>query len=373
MKFYRLFAIAKKEGIQIKRDWRSLTLTVVTPLFLLLLFAYALTLDVDKVPIIVWDQSNNVESRDLISKFTGSRYFSLVSRADNYRDIDHAINTGEVLAALVIPVKFPNRKPEVQFIVDGSDSNTATISLGYAEAIIFDYSKDIVLEIKQREGMPINSELIDLKTRIWYNPDIESRNNIIPGLIGVIMMVITSLMTSLTIAREWEKGSMEQLISTPIRVPELIFGKMIPYFIVGMIDVILIFLIGYFLFEVPFRGNIFLFFGMTTVFLIGALALGIFISIITKTQLLASQLAMVITFLPSFLLSGFLSSVHNMPQVIQLITYLVPARYFITFLRAIYLKGVGFSILYIEGIFLITFALIMVILANIKFKKKLEY
>jgi len=174
-----------------------------------------------------------------------------------------------------------------------------------------------------------------------------------------------------TIAREWERGSMEQLISTPVKVPELIFGKMLPYFALGIFDVILIVLIGEFLFHVPFRGNVFLLFGMATVFLIGALSLGIFISIVAKSQLLASQLAMVITFLPSFLLSGFLSSIYNMPQAIQLITYFVPARYFITFLRAIYLKGVGLSVLYVEGIFLVTFAVVMVTLANLTFKKKM--
>lgn len=377
MKLYRLLAVAKKEYLHIIRDWRSLFLTLVTPLFLLLLFAYALTLDVDHVPLIVWDQSKTYESRELISKFTGSRYFSLLEETDNYNRIEKAIDKGDALIAMVIPTDFARRldaskETKVQLIVDGSDSNTATIALGYSDAIITAYSQKLFVEAIERMGQQAPNLPIDLRTRIWFNPDIESRNNIIPGLIGVIMMVITSLMTALTIAREWERGSMEQLISTPVKVPELIFGKMLPYFCIGIIDVIMIVLIGEFLFDVPFRGNLLLLFSMAIVFLIGALSLGMLISIVTKTQLLASQLAMVVTFLPSFLLSGFLSAIHNMPQAIQFITYFVPARYFITFLRAIYLKGVGLSILYVEGIFLIFFAFLTAFLANKKFKKKLE-
>ena len=378
MKFYRLIAIARKECIQIVRDWRSLLLTIGTPLFLLVLFAYALTLDVDNVPMVIWDQSKTPESRDLIDRFIASRYFSLKGGyANNYKEIERALDTGNASIALVIPDDFArlldsSLPSKIQLIADGSDANTATISLGYAYSVTQQFSSELLVDELRRQGkLPPNAP-IDLRTRVWFNPDKESKNSIIPGLIGVIMMVIASLMTSLTIAREWERGSMEQLISTPVKSTELIFGKMLPYFAMGAIDVLIIVLIGKYVFNVPFRGSYPLLFGMATLFLVGALSLGMLISIVTKSQLLASQLATVLTFLPSFLLSGFLNAINNMPAAIQAITYFVPARYFITFLRAIYLKGVGLSILYMEGVFLLIFALTMVIAANLIFKKKLS-
>jgi ABC-2 type transport system permease protein len=211
-----------------------------------------------------------------------------------------------------------------------------------------------------------------MRLRAWFNTDMESRNFIFPGLIAVIMMIIAALITSLTVAREWERGTMEQLISTPVRGSELILGKLIPYFAIGMFDVFLAFLMGEFLFRVPFRGSLALFFGMAAVFLAGTQSLGILISVVSRNQLMASQLAMVLTFVPSFLLSGFMYAIANMPQPIQLITYLVPARYFISLLRGVYLKGVGLQILAAEAALLTAFSAAMVVLALVMFKKKLE-
>ena len=199
----------------------------------------------------------------------------------------------------------------------------------------------------------------------------ESKNYIIPGLIAVIMMVIAALLTSLTVAREWERGTMEQLISTPIKGWELVTGKLLPYFLIGLLDVALAVLMGEFLFQVPLRGSVALLFALAAVFLAGALALGLVISIVTKSQLLASQLAMVLTFLPSFLLSGFMYAISNMPRPIQLVTYAIPARYFVALLKGIYLKGVGLRILLLEAGLLIVFAVLIVLLAVRKFRKKL--
>lgn len=376
MRFHRIIAIARKEWIHVLRDWRSLLLTLGTPVFLLVLFAYALTLDVDKVPLALMDQSNTPESRDISARFIDSGYFKLVGTSTNYKDLEKMIDQGTALVALVIPQDLElgsknDSLKKVQIIVDGSDSNTATIALGYAEAIIGKLTEERISRFAREEGYKGNLKDIDMRTRVWYNPDMESKYTIVPGLIGVIMMVITSLMTSLTIAREWEKGTMETLITTPIRPSELIIGKMIPYFAIGLIDVIIVIAIGEFAFHVPMRGSLGLLFVFTTIFLIGALSLGMLISIITKSQLLASQLATVLTFLPSFLLSGFLSPIANMPFFIQMITLLVPARYLIHFLRSIYLKGESIYTLYIEAAFLIIFALVTFLLANMAFKKKM--
>ena len=212
---------------------------------------------------------------------------------------------------------------------------------------------------------------LDLRPRVWFNADMESKNYIIPGLIAVIMMVIAALLTSLTVAREWERGTMEQLISTPIKGWELVTGKLLPYFLIGLLDVALAVLMGEFLFQVPLRGSVALLFTLAAVFLAGALALGLVISIVTKSQLLASQLAMVLTFLPSFLLSGFMYAISNMPRPIQLVTYTIPARYFVALLKGIYLKGVGLRILLLEAGLLTIFAVLIVLLAVRKFRKKL--
>jgi len=378
MNLLRIKAVAKKEFIHIIRDPRSLGMGIAIPMLLLFLFGYALTLDVDKVPLIVWDQSGTHASRDLVSRFSGSRYFSLQRYTDNYRDIEHAIDSREVLIAVVIPVDFARRievgRPaSVQAILDGSDPNTATFALGYAENVVQSYSRDISLQqLRRLAGARPKSAQLDVRPRIWFNADMVSKNYIFPGLIAVIMMIIAALLTSLTVAREWEAGTMEQLISTPLKGTELIVGKLVPYFAIGVLDLVLSVLVGELFFDIPLRGSLWLLFGMSVIFLVGALSLGILISIVTKSQLLASQLALVATMLPAFLLSGFIFPIDNMPPVIQGITHIVTARYFVTILRGIYLKGIGLDILAGEAGLLIVFSIVVVSLSIWKFRKKIE-
>lgn len=376
MKLFRISAIARKEFIHIVRDSRSLGMAIAIPMLLLVLFGYALTLDVDEVPMVIWDQSESQVSREFISRFEGSHYFSIKGYACNYRELEQAIDSGRAFVSLIIPTDFARRigsgrLAPVQLIVDGSDSNTATIAIGYVDAVVLTYSQDVAIREIQRIGRRTLHPPVDIRTRVWFNADMESKNYIIPGLIAVIMMVIAALLTSLTVAREWERGTMEQLISTPVKRQELILGKLIPYFAIGMFDMLLAVIMGEYLFKVPLRGNVGLLFGMAAIFLAGALSLGMAISILTKSQLLASQLAMVLTFLPSFLLSDFMYAIGNMPKVIQIITYVIPSRYFVTILKGIYLKGVGLEILALESVFLSIFGAAMVVLANVKFKKKL--
>ena len=278
---------------------------------------------------------------------------------------------------LVVPRDFAQqvgagRNAPVQLIVDGTDSNTATIAIGYADVIAQIYALDLRVEQSQRHGGSRPTIPLDVRPRVWYNEDLDSRNYLIPGLIAVIMMVISAMLTSLTVAREWERGTMEQLISTPVKISEVIVGKLVPYFVVGAIGVLLAMAMGEFVFHVPLRGSVALVLGTSALFLVGSLAMGILISIVTKNQLLANQLAGVATFLPAFLLSGFIYNIVNMPDVIQWVTYLVPARYFVALLKAIYLKGVGVEILGGQILLLVIFTAVMLLVAHWTFHKKLE-
>ncbi len=350
---------------------------IAIPLLLLVLFGYALSLDVDNVPVLIWDRSQTPESRELVSRFTGSRYFSVKGQPTSYGEIERAIDRSDVLLGLVIPEDFSDamtsgRPSSVQLLADGSDAGTAAIAIGYAEGIARAHGLEATSKALRRVGARMVEQPLVVRSRVLFNEDMESRNYIIPGLIAVIMMVIAALLTSLTVAKEWESGTMEQLISTPLKGPELILGKLLPYFGIGMLDVLLSVLMGAFVFHVPLRGSVALLFGMAAIFLVGALSLGIVISIVTKSQLLASQLAMVLTFLPAFLLSGFMYDIDNMPRTVQLITFAVPARYFVALLKGIYLKGVGLDVMASEAGLLTVFAGAMVLLALRKFRKKLE-
>jgi ABC-2 type transport system permease protein len=376
MRMRRMWAVSRKEFIHIMRDPRSLGMGIAIPMLMLILFGYALTLDVDKVPLAVWDQSQSSESREFLSRFDGSRYFSTEIYVSSYRELENAVDAGEAIIAVVVPRDFSKsieagRLASVQAIVDGSDSNTASIAMSYADVVTQQYSSDTVLDFSRRTAGRAPHIPLGFKPRVWFNAEMESRNYIVPGLIAVIMMVIAALLTSLTFAREWERGTMEQLISTPVAGAELIFGKLVPYFTIGMFDVLLSVAAGIFIFKVPLYGAPILVITSAAVFLIGALSLGMLISILAKGQLLASQLAMVLTFVPSYLLSGFMFAISNMPRSIRIVTYFIPARYFVALLKAVYLKGIGPRLLVLEGIFLILFGVATVLLANIKFKKRL--
>jgi len=368
MKILRVKAVAHKEIIQIWRDPLSLAMAFIMPILLLVIFGYAITLDVNNLTTIVYDADRTSMTRELAAELTASGYFSIVRSAEDQREIDDYLDTGKARVAVSIPIDFTKtvlsgRTAQLQVIVDGSDSNTATIALGYLSALMDTYA--------QRISGGRTPMLIEPRVRVWYNPELKSRNFIIPGLIAVIMMVIAALLTSLTFAREWERGTMEQLISTPVQAPELVLGKLIPYFLIGFIDMIISVVMAVFLFEVPLRGNVLILGVVSSVFLFGALGLGIVISIVAKSQLVASQIAMVATFLPAFLLSGFMFAISNMPIPLQFVSRLIPARYFVTVLKGIFLKGNPVRILVIDAIFLLFFAVIVVVIANNKFKKKM--
>ena len=376
MNLRRLWAIARKEALHIRRDPRSLVLAVGIPLLMLLAFGYALTLDVDRVPFVVWDQSGTARSREFVARFTGTPYFDFRGSVDTYAGLEDAVDSREAMLALVIRPDFARdldagRAAPVQAIVDGSDSNTAGIVLGYTQAIALGFNQQLALDqIRRRTGLAPGTGL-ELRTRVWFNPDLASRNFIVPGILAVIMGLISALLTSLTIAREWETGTMEQLISTPVRPPELILGKLLPYLVVGLVDFAIAVAMAVFLFSVPLRGSVLLLFGVGTVFIVATLAQGILISTITRQQLLASQVAMVATFLPAFLLSGFAFAIANMPAVVRGITYIVPARYFVALVKGLFLRGTGVTILWGDALLLLGFAVLMLVVAIARTKRRL--
>jgi ABC-2 type transport system permease protein len=377
MKRQRLFAVAKKEFIHVIRDWRSLFLSLAIPVILIMLFGYALTLDLRKVPTVVWDQSQSAQSRDLLSLYSGSPYFSIIGYFDNYKALQLALDRGKAMVAIVIPSNFAQKiiaqKPvAIQIIGDGSDANTSRLAMGYAATVAMIYSTDIMAKRLQLSGSANLLPPVEMVNRSWYNPDLRSQNVIIPGIIAIVMAVIAAMLTSVTIAKEWETGTMEQLISTPLKGPELIIGKVIPYFVIGMADVAIAVAMGKWLFNVPIVGAAGLLFAMAAIFLTGALFWGMSLSIILKSQVLANQIAIVSGYLPTLILSGFVFAIENMPGPIQCITYVVPARYFIAILRGIYLKGIGLEILWLDALLLSVYALFMIFLAHRKFKFKLE-
>lgn len=374
MKWKIVKAVAKKEFIQIKRDRRALILAFALPSLLMLLFGYAITLDIKDIPVAFWDQDHTQKSKEFVRKFEESRYFVTKGGVDNYQQLQELLDKGKIEIGLVIPTGFSKgiisgEEVSVQTLLDGSDGNTGTIGSGYVSGLTSDYTSNILL---QKRKLLALKPLLDYRVRVWYNPELKSTNFIIPGLIAAIIMIIVALLTSLTFAREWERGTMEQLLSTPVKSIELISGKFIPYFVIGAIDVVMVLFLGVFLFKVPLRGDILLLSGVSLLYLTGATALGILISVLTRSQLLANQIGWLATFLPAFLLSGFIFPIFNMPKPIQAVTYLVPARYFIKILRDIFLKGNGIFYFYGEVIFLTLFCIAMLFLANISFKKRIK-
>ncbi len=372
----RLRAILVKELHHITRDPRSLGMALAVPLLFLVLFGYALSLDVDRIPTMVYDQDRTTASRDLIREFQGSRFFDVRGAATDYAAIESGINKNRILMGLVIPQDYSRnlglgREARVQLLFDGSDSNTASIALGYAESLVRNYSLRLRIDAMNVRGGESLFSPVDARLRVWYNSSLESKNYVVPGLIAVILQIIAALLTSLTIAREWEMGTMEQILSTPLRPAEMVLGKMLAYFLVGLADATIAVLVGVFMFHVPFRGSILLMAVSTCIFLFGALFWGILISASAKTQVQAYQLGILSSFLPAFLLSGFVYSIETMPTIIQGFTYIVPSRYVVTTLKGIFLKGVGLRVLWGQVVFLAVYATIVFLLATRRLNRKL--
>jgi len=365
----RLWAIARKEVVQLRRDPRSLAMAFVMPALLILLFGAVITFDVRDIRLAVLDRDRTSASRDLVSAFTSSGYFRLSATLHRDAEVDEQLRRGQARLVLVIPPGFARAvgaggPAEVQAAVDGGDANTAAIALNYAGAIVNAWSTRTVL------GGRSATAPLTVESRVWYNEELKSSNMIVPGLVAVVMMVVAAMLTSLTIAREWERGTMEQLAATPVHRVEVIVGKLLPYLAIGLVDVLLAVGLGLAVFHVPLRGNAFWLLGTSFFFLLGSLGLGIFISAAVKSQLLATQTAMIATYLPSLLLSGLMFDIASMPLPLRVISYVVPARYFIVVTRGIFLKGVGPEVLWPQGLGMIVFAGLGLTLAVRAFRKE---
>jgi ABC-2 type transport system permease protein len=376
MSVRRVRAVFVKELRHIVRDVRSLIMAIGLPAFLLVFFGFAISLDVDRIPTMIFDADGSPASRDLISRFAGSRFFRVAAFVNDDRMIEREIDAGSILLGIVIPRDFSEKtsasgQATVQLLLDGSDSNMAAIAKEYAEAAVRSYDSAIKQAAQNRRAGESLNPPVDARIRILYNSSLESKNYIVPGLIAVILMIISALLTSSTIAREWESGTMEQLLSTPVRPAELVLGKMFAFFIIGAVDTVISVLVSIWVFNVPLRGSVWLLAGASCIFLTCVLFWGIFLSAVTKSQLLAYQLGVITSFLPGFLLSGFIYAIENMPAPMQAVTYAVPARHFITVLKGIFLKGTGIETLWPSLVLLILYAVIIGAMTTRKLKTKL--
>lgn len=373
----RFVAVFIKEAVVISRDKQALFLTIVFPVFMLLLYTYGVTFDIKEVKVAVLDYSVSAASREVIHKFNSSRYLDVIQEVNNYSEIEKLLTQSEIVLAFVFPRDYAEKirsgqKAMVQVIANGSDANTASVALGYQAAIFSSYGSELVLKNLANKGLKnISLPRIAERTRLRYNPELKSTHFIAPGVIAVVAMLLGSLLTATSLVREKESGTIEMLVSTPIRSIELILGKISPYVIVAFIDIVIVILIAHFGLGVPIRGSIVLLLFGAFLYLLCALGLGIFASSITET-VSAAQFAVVFSsLLPSILLSGFIFPVESMPLAVQVITYIVPAKYFIIILRGIFLKGIGLDILWPQFLFLAIFGIFITLVSISKFKKRL--
>ena len=373
----RISAIIYKEYLHIFRDKIALIMLIFFPMFVLFLFGYAINLDITHIPLAVYDQDRSEDARTLTDKFIQSGYFDLAQRLYSETQINPCVDRREVKVVLNIPLDFSKdihngKETPVQLIIDGSDNNTATIIMGYANSLITTFSREMLGELLLSRGMTFPAQLptVDLRPNIWYNPELKSSIFLIPGLIGMILMSITVIRISITIVREKERGTMEGLLVAPLKPIELMIGKIIPYIVIAYVSLALIMLLSRFLFQIPLRGNIFTLFGLSGIFIAASLGIGLYISNVAETAQTAWLMGFLSSILPTIILSGFIFPIESMPYPIQLITYLFPIRYFLVILRGIILKGVGITILYPEALILLIFALAMITISALRFKKK---
>ena len=375
MNLRNIWAITRKEFYHLIRDFRSLYLAFAIPLLLIFLFGYALSLDVDNIETVVVDYDRTDISREFIRHMDASPYFHIGAQLGATKEVTKYLDHGWASLAVVIPPNWAkrlraDREASLQILLDGSDPNFASITRGYVNAFVEQYNQKLLAEFLNRRGMEKIQVPIEGRVRVWFNEDLESRNFIIPGIIAIIIMIVGAMLTSLVIAREYENGTMETIKSLPINAGEFLVGKAIPYFFVGMIDVLVSILMGQLLFGIVMKSGFWLMIMASSIYLAVALALGLLISSVTKSQLIANQGAILITYLPSLLLSNFVFPVINMPKGLQLLTYIVPATYYIDILNGLYLRNLGLSHLWPNFLVMIVMFIILAALNCLLLRKE---
>jgi ABC-2 type transport system permease protein len=368
--------IIRKEFIQLRRDRRMFFIVFFSPVLQLILLGYAANLDIKNIPVVFCDLDSSSASRDLIARFPSSGYFTVEATLDRIDDVDAYIDRGEASLALIIPRgmgrRLAGRKPvSIQVIVDGAESQTAVIGLNYATMIGLKYSRQILLERLEQSSSAFSPSPVEPEVRVWYNPELRSRNFMIPGVLAMVLMIVTMMLTSLGIVKEREQGTMEQLMVTPIRAYELILGKLLPFFLIGLIEIGVVVAVAVFWFGVPVKGSIWLLFALSPTFMLTTLGLGLFISTISRNQQQA-MLTAVFFILPQIILSGFVFPIENMPPPIQWLTYVVPLRYFLVIIRGLFLKAAGWGALWDETAALVVFGVVILGLSVLRFRKNLE-
>lgn len=368
----------KKEFLQFKRDPKMFAIILVAPIIQLIFLGYAANLDVENVNMIVWDQDNSPASRELINDFIGSGYFTILEYVDNYKDATDYLDKAKASIILVIPTDFEkmirrNQTAELQLLLDGSDGNSSSISAGYAQGIITGFSKNILIDLQNKMRLKnASTGNIIAEPRVWYNPDLKTRNFMVPAIVGLLISVITLILTSLAVVKEKEIGTMEQLIVTPLKPHQIIFGKLIPFVLLSFVAIILVLTAMHFVFNISVKGSTIFLFACSFLYILSTLGLGLFVSTISNTQQQAMMMAIFVVLMPMIFLSGFAFPIENMPVILQYLSYLIPLKYFITIIRGVIMKGIGFSDLWPDAMVLFLMGLLILTLSSLRFNRKLE-
>ena len=372
----RILFMMWKEVLELRQDPRIFSIIFIAPVVQLSILGYAATTDVTNVPIVIVDADRSTASRALISRFTASNIFKVVDLVSSMQDVDPYIEKGEAWMAVAIPPQYGEglhrgRPVQLQIVADGSDASSTNIALGYASNLIADYAQDLVQNTARAAGAHSGGGGIDPRVRVWFNPRIESRYFMLPGIFALLLLVVTANLSSMAVVREREVGTLEQLNVTPLSRLELIFGKLAPYAVIGMIDAMIVLLVIVFWFQVPLRGSFWLLLGMSSIYLLTTLGLGLFISTISNTQQQAMMTSTFFFMTPMMYLSGFVFPIENMPSWIQPLTFLIPLRYFVIILRGIFLKGVGLETLWPQALALLAWGVAILTAAVLRSSKRL--